>query len=156
MPRKIVSGVLAAYQRVSAFIAAFSLSVICISLICQIAARLATLKGSGWTMDLTQAAMIWMTGAGGGLLASKGLLLKLELFSPGKIRKILTVNLTLAVGLALVVAGSRAALNNWGQTTPVLNIPMGVNYLALVWAGVGIIFSGVSHGQARPGCAVKK
>jgi TRAP-type C4-dicarboxylate transport system permease small subunit len=100
--------------------------------------------------------MIWMTGAGGGLLASSRLLLKLDLFAPGKIRKILTAALTFAVGLAIAVAGSRAALNNWEQTSPVLSIPMGMNYLALVWAGLGIIFSVMPAGQPRSGSAEEK
>jgi TRAP-type C4-dicarboxylate transport system permease small subunit len=155
-PRKTASGILIAYQRLSAVLAGSALALICISLACQIAARLASLKGSGWTIDLTQSAMIWMTGAGGGLLASRRLLLKLDLLTPGKIRKILTTAITLAAGLAIAVAGSRAALNNWGQTSPVLNIPMGMNYLALVWAGLGIIFSAMPPGQSRSGPAEEK
>lgn len=94
-------------------------------------------------MDMTQTAMVWLTGSGGGLLASTGLLLRLDLFSSAWIKNFLVRPLCLAVGLVVILAGARAGINNWGQTSPVLNIPMTVNYLALAWAGLGLAAFGI-------------
>ena len=143
MIKQTVSGILLMYQKASATLAGLALALICLSLLVQIIFRLASLEGSGWTMDIIQAGMVWMTGAGGGFLASRSLLLKLDLFAPGKIKKLLILSLTLITGFVLVLAGAKAAVNNWDQTSPVLNIPMGANYLALVWVGVGVALSGM-------------
>ncbi|MFO7816995.1 MAG: TRAP transporter small permease [Thermodesulfobacteriota bacterium] len=149
MIKQIVSGIISIYQKTSAVIAGLALALICLSLLVQIIFRLVSLEGSGWTMDVIQAGMVWMTGAGGGFLASRNLLLKLDLFAPGKIKKVLIINLNLITGFVLVLAGARAAINNWDQTSPVLNIPMGANYLALVWVGIGIALSSMLFDRTR-------
>ncbi len=150
MLKQALTGIAAGYRKISAGIAGGALLVICLSLIFQIAARLIGLKSSGWTVDITQTAMVWLTGAGGGLLASQNALLKLDLFIPHKAKKAFISVIVLFIGAMFMLAGLKAAAGNWNQSSPVIKIPMAFNYLAFVWTGMGIVLSGLPIEKNTP------
>lgn len=89
-----------------------------------------------WSEEASRYAMVWLTFVGAGLVLRYGghigidtLQEKLPRHAP-LIRGVIFAAL-LAFFVVLAVVGTRYAILTWGQTTPVLRVPIGAIYLAM-------------------------
>ncbi|HEY8607808.1 MAG TPA: TRAP transporter small permease [Noviherbaspirillum sp.] len=90
-----------------------------------------------WAEELSQYLMVWITFLGAGLALREGRHVAVELLQdrlPVRTRawvRHLVAALIIVFLLALVVLGFQFALFAWEQETPVMNIPLGIPYLAV-------------------------
>jgi TRAP-type transport system small permease protein len=89
-----------------------------------------------WAEEVSRYLMIWLAFLGGGLVLRYGGHVGIETLQDvlprraAGIRAAIVV-LLLAFFVFMVVVGGRYAVLAWGQTTPVLQIPVGAVYLAI-------------------------
>lgn len=101
-----------------------------------VALRFATDRSILWVEEASRYAMIWLTFLGAGLVLRYGghigietLHEKLPRHAP--LLRALVVGLLCAFFAFMVWIGMRYALLTWGQTTPVMEVPIGAVYLAM-------------------------
>jgi TRAP-type C4-dicarboxylate transport system permease small subunit len=112
-----------------------------------------------WAEELSQYLMVWITFLGAGLALREGRHVAVELLQdrlPVKTKRWvrhLVAALIIAFLVALVVLGFQFALFAWEQETPVMNISLGIAYLAvplgalLLLAHIGFIYHGFVDGR---------
>jgi TRAP-type C4-dicarboxylate transport system permease small subunit len=105
-----------------------------------------------WAEELSQYLMVWITFLGAGLALREGRHVAVELLQdrlPIKTKRSvrhLVAALIILFLLALVILGFQFAIFAWEQETPVMNIPLGIPYLAvplgalLLLAHIGFIY----------------
>jgi TRAP-type transport system small permease protein len=101
-----------------------------------VALRAATDHSILWVEEASRYAMIWLTFLGAGLVLRYGGHIGIDLLHERLPRQAavlrgLIVALLLAFFAFMVWVGGRYALLTWGQTTPVMEIPIGAVYLAI-------------------------
>ena len=101
-----------------------------------VALRFATDRSILWVEEASRYAMIWLTFLGAGLVLRYGghigietLHEKLPRHAP--LLRALVVVLLLGFFAFMTWVGVRYALLTWGQTTPVMEVPIGAVYLAM-------------------------
>jgi TRAP-type C4-dicarboxylate transport system permease small subunit len=112
-----------------------------------------------WAEELSQYLMVWITFLGAGLALREGRHVAVEVLQdrlPVKTRKgmrHLVAVLIIAFLVTLVVLGFQFSAFAWEQETPVLNIPLGIPYLAvplgalLLLVHIGFIYNGFVGGR---------
>lgn len=112
-----------------------------------------------WAEELSQYLMVWITFLGAGLALREGRHVAVELLQdrlPSKTKRRmrhLVAALIIAFLVALVVLGFQFALFAWEQETPVMNIPLGIPYLAvplgalLLLAHIGLVYRNFVDGN---------
>ena len=89
-----------------------------------------------WVEEVSRYLMIWLTLLGAGMVLRYGGHVGIETLQEALPRRAAAIRGAIVVLLAtffvfMVIVGARYAWLAWGQTTPVLGIPVGVVYLAL-------------------------
>jgi TRAP-type C4-dicarboxylate transport system permease small subunit len=89
-----------------------------------------------WVEEVSRYLMIWLTLLGAGMVLRYGGHVGIETLQDALPRRAAAIRGAIVVLLAaffvfMVAVGARYAWLGWGQTTPVLGIPIGVVYLAL-------------------------
>lgn len=89
-----------------------------------------------WVEELSRYLMIWLTLIGAGLVLRYGGHIGIENLQeklPGQAHRIRMIifGLMLAFFVFMFVVGVRYAIFTWGQSTPVMDIPVGAVYLAM-------------------------
>jgi TRAP-type C4-dicarboxylate transport system permease small subunit len=89
-----------------------------------------------WVEEVSRYLMIWLTLLGAGMVLRYGGHVGIETLQEVLPRRAAVIRAAIVVLLAaffvfMVAVGARYAWLAWGQTTPVLGIPVGVVYLAL-------------------------
>jgi TRAP-type C4-dicarboxylate transport system permease small subunit len=101
-----------------------------------VALRFTTDRSILWVEEASRYAMIWLTFLGAGLVLRYGGHIGIETLHErlprhAALLRALVVVLLLGFFAFMVWIGLRYALLTWGQTTPVLEIPIGAVYLAI-------------------------
>lgn len=89
-----------------------------------------------WVEEVSRYLMIWLTFLGAGIVLRYGAHIGIDTLQERLPRQAPAIRATIFVILlaffaAMVWLGSRYAMLTWGQTTPVLQIPIGAVYLAM-------------------------
>jgi TRAP-type C4-dicarboxylate transport system permease small subunit len=89
-----------------------------------------------WVEEVSRYLMIWLTFLGSGLVLRYGGHVGIDSLQESLPRSAVAIRLVIVVVLLaffvfMVAIGARYAMLAWGQTTPVLGIPIGVVYLAI-------------------------
>lgn len=98
--------------------------------------RFVTDQSIEWVEELSRYLMIWLTFLGAGVVLRYGGHIGIDNLQDGfpaharKIRFAIFI-LLLALFIYLLYVGIRYSAFTWGQTTPIMGIPMGVVYLAM-------------------------
>lgn len=102
-----------------------------------VAARYVFNHSIPWAEELSQYLMVWVTWAGAGLALRQGRHVAVDMLQarlPQRLQQVTRLAIgaaILAFLLLLVVVGVRFAAFTWRDETPVMNIPMGIPYLAI-------------------------
>jgi TRAP-type C4-dicarboxylate transport system permease small subunit len=101
-----------------------------------VALRLASDRSLLWAEEASRYLMIWLTFLGSGLVLRYGGHVGIDTLQEAMPRYAAAIRGTIfvvlfAFFLVMVVVGLRYAAFAWGQTTPVLQIPIGAVYLAM-------------------------
>lgn len=112
------------------------LAAMAIMVFANVALRFTTDHSILWVEEASRYLMIWLTFLGSGLVLRYGAHIGIDTLQerfPGAAPVIRTVifALLLAFFAAMVWLGIRYSILTWGQTTPVLGIPIGAVYLAM-------------------------
>ena len=90
-----------------------------------------------WAEELAQYLMVWITFLGAGLAMREGRHVAVEMLQNALPRplartaRVIVIGAVLAFLATLVVLGSMFVNFAWDQETPVMNVPMGIPYLAV-------------------------
>lgn len=90
-----------------------------------------------WAEELSQYLMVWIAFLGAGLAMREGRHVAVEMLQDAlppplaRSARVLVIFAILAFLATLVVLGAMFAMFAWDQETPVMNIPMGIPYLAV-------------------------
>jgi TRAP-type transport system small permease protein len=89
-----------------------------------------------WVEEVSRYLMIWLTFLGSGIVLRYGAHIGIDTLqerfpSAAPAIRVAIFGLLLAFFASMVWLGTRYALLTWGQTTPVLGIPIGAVYLAM-------------------------
>jgi TRAP-type C4-dicarboxylate transport system permease small subunit len=112
------------------------LAAMAIMVFANVALRFTTDHSILWVEEVSRYLMIWLTFLGSGLVLRYGAHIGIDTLQerfPGAapaVRAIIFAML-LAFFVAMVWLGVRYSILTWGQTTPVLEIPIGAVYLAM-------------------------
>ena len=106
------------------------------SVFANVALRMATDRSLLWVEEGSRYLMIWLTFLGSGLVLRYGGHIGIDTLQEALPRHAAAIRaaifaVLLAFFAAMVVLGLRYAAFAWGQTTPVLQIPIGAVYLAM-------------------------
>jgi TRAP-type transport system small permease protein len=98
--------------------------------------RFATDASILWVEEVSRYLMIWLTFLGSGLVLRYGGHVGIDTLQESLPRHAVAIRaaivvLLLAFFVFMVATGARYAMLAWGQTTPVMRIPIGVVYLAV-------------------------
>lgn len=121
-----------------------TLAVMVIALTVQIIARLGLPFDLDWTEEVSRIGLIWLIGLGAALATYRGehFLVEFVLNALGESVRgaLLKVLRTITLAFAAVMAwlGINSTIFNWGQIFPVLEIPVGIGYLAVA-VGFGLM-----------------
>jgi TRAP-type transport system small permease protein len=101
-----------------------------------VALRFTTDHSIVWVEEASRYLMIWLTFLGSGLVLRYGAHIGIDTLQerfPGAAPAVRVIIFVLLLGFfaAMVGLGARYSMLTWGQTTPVLGIPIGVVYLAM-------------------------
>ncbi len=112
------------------------LAAMAVMVFANVALRFLTDHSILWVEEVSRYLMIWLTFLGAGIVLRYGAHIGIDTLQerfPGAAPAIraLIFALLLAFFGAMVVLGARYAALTWGQTTPVLQIPIGAVYLAM-------------------------
>lgn len=101
-----------------------------------VALRFLTDNSILWVEELSRYLMIWLTFLGAGLVLRYGGHIGIENLqekfpAQARVLRIIIFALMLGFFVFMFVVGVRYAIFTWGQTTPVMDIPVGAVYLAM-------------------------
>jgi len=125
-----------ALLRVNRWVVIVILASMALMVFANVALRFLTDHSILWVEEVSRYLMIWLTFLGAGIVLRYGAHIGIDTLQerfPGAapaIRAVIFV-LLLCFFVAMVWLGLRYAHLTWGQTTPVLGIPIGVVYLAM-------------------------
>ncbi|NCC23897.1 MAG: TRAP transporter small permease subunit [Deltaproteobacteria bacterium] len=136
------------YRTVSVTILTWTMAVLFLAIVAQNLTRILGRPGFAWTTELVQASLVWMTGAGLGLIALEGRLLRLSLL-PAALTEKVTGFISMVLGLFLVCASALMTARTWEQTTPVLDLPMGLHFIPFAWGGLGLVLARLACGPDK-------
>ena len=112
------------------------LAAMSIMVFANVALRFTTDHSILWVEEASRYLMIWLTFLGSGLVLRYGAHIGIETLQerfPGAAPAMRVIIFVLLLGffVAMVWLGVRYSILTWGQTTPVLEIPIGAVYLAM-------------------------
>jgi TRAP-type C4-dicarboxylate transport system permease small subunit len=101
-----------------------------------VALRFTTDRSILWVEEASRYLMIWLTFLGGGLVLRYGGHIGIDTLqdrfpAQAPALRALTCALLLAFFVVMIGLGVRYSMLTWGQTTPVLQVPVGAVYLAM-------------------------
>jgi TRAP-type C4-dicarboxylate transport system permease small subunit len=112
------------------------LAAMAIMVFANVALRFTTDHSILWVEEVSRYLMIWLTFLGSGLVLRYGAHIGIDTLQerfPGAAPAVRVIIFVLLLGFfaAMVWLGVRYSMLTWGQTTPVLGIPIGAVYLAM-------------------------
>jgi TRAP-type C4-dicarboxylate transport system permease small subunit len=112
------------------------LAAMAIMVFANVALRFTTDHSILWVEEVSRYLMIWLTFLGSGLVLRYGAHIGIDTLQerfPGAAPAVRVIIFVLLLGFfaAMVWLGVRYSILTWGQTTPVLGIPIGAVYLAM-------------------------
>jgi TRAP-type C4-dicarboxylate transport system permease small subunit len=112
------------------------LAAMAVMVFANVALRFLTDHSIVWVEEVSRYLMIWLTFLGAGLVLRYGGHIGIDTLQNAVPRRAVAIRVTicallLAFFVAMLWLGVRYAMVAWGQTTPVMQIPMGVVYLAI-------------------------
>ena len=112
------------------------LAAMAIMVFANVALRFTTDHSILWVEEVSRYLMIWLTFLGSGLVLRYGAHIGIDTLQerfPGAAPAVRVIIFALLLGffVAMVWLGVRYSILTWGQTTPVLEIPIGTVYLAM-------------------------
>ena len=135
----------AAFLRANRALIVLLLAAMAVMVFANVALRFLTGHSILWVEEVSRYAMIWLTFLGAGLVLRHGGHIGIDTLQtrlPHRAATIRAAIFALLFGFFAFMAwiGTRYALLTWGQTTPVLQIPVGFVYLA-VPAGFALLIA---------------
>lgn len=128
-----------------------ALTVMMVTLTAQIVARLGLPFDLDWTEEVSRIGLIWLIGLGAALASYRGEHFLVEFLlnavsAATRAALLLAIRvLSLAFAATMTWLGVKSTLFNWGQIFPVLEIPVGIGYLAVA-VGFGLMTLHVAVG----------
>jgi TRAP-type transport system small permease protein len=125
-----------AFVRVNRWVLIVILAAMAVMVFANVALRFTTDRSILWVEEASRYLMIWLTFLGSGVVLRYGAHIGIDTLQERfpreapAVRAVIFV-LLLAFFAAMVWLGMRYAMLTWGQTTPVLGIPIGAVYLAM-------------------------
>jgi TRAP-type C4-dicarboxylate transport system permease small subunit len=112
------------------------LAAMAVMVFANVALRFLTDHSIVWVEEVSRYLMIWLTFLGAGLVLRYGGHVGIDTLQSALPRRAVAIRvaiyaLLLAFFVAMLWLGARYAMVAWGQTTPVMQIPIGVVYLAI-------------------------
>jgi TRAP-type C4-dicarboxylate transport system permease small subunit len=125
-----------ALLRVNRWVVIAILAAMALMVFANVALRFLTDHSILWVEEVSRYLMIWLTFLGSGIVLRYGAHIGIDTLQERFPRAAPVIRATifvvmLAFFVAMVWLGTRYALLTWGQTTPVLEIPIGAVYLAM-------------------------
>jgi len=125
-----------AFVRVNRWVLIVILAAMAVMVFANVVLRFTTSHSILWVEEVSRYLMIWLTFLGSGVVLRYGAHIGIDTLQERFPRGAPAVRLIIFVLLigffaAMVWLGVRYAMLTWGQTTPVLEIPIGAVYLAM-------------------------
>jgi TRAP-type C4-dicarboxylate transport system permease small subunit len=125
-----------AFVRVNRWVLIVILAAMAVMVFANVVLRFTTSHSILWVEEVSRYLMIWLTFLGSGVVLRYGAHIGIDTLQERFPRAAPAVRLIIFVLLigffaAMVWLGMRYAMLTWGQTTPVLEIPIGAVYLAM-------------------------
>jgi TRAP-type transport system small permease protein len=122
--------------RVNRWVVIALLAAMALMVFTNVALRFFTDHSILWVEEVSRYLMIWLTFLGSGLVLRYGAHIGIDTLQEKIPRRAAAIRAAIFVLMlvffgAMVWLGSRYAMLTWGQTTPVLEIPIGAVYLAM-------------------------
>ena len=125
-----------AFVRINRSILIVILGAMAVMVFANVALRFTTAHSILWVEEVSRYLMIWLTFLGSGVVLRYGAHIGIDTLQErfpraAPVVRVIICVLLLGFFAAMAGLGARYAMLTWGQTTPVLEIPIGAVYLAM-------------------------